>query len=274
MDVRAISSSKQITVELDINVEKIEYEKDKNGIKSSPHRFVISLSDGTSYNGVICVFSSKKEGDPEHEIFLFIPNLKSLSGTVSLLVSKGLLTKGKMLTNCKEISDILGKESSGGLMTRCSGQLDFLKGSYIITFEPNEKKSLQENVINSFSLLKLESFKGQNDVKLVAKDQELDFNMSSLEKISPFFKDMFENCPGEKKVPMIDCEPQDIEVLQKILNQHDLAISDITVGLFEFADKYQIEPLLRICGDHFGKNITKENMFEVALIANMVNDDL
>ena len=58
-------------------------------------------------------------------------------------------------------------------------QLDFLKGSYTITFEPKEKKLLQENIFNSFSLLKLESFNGQNDVKLVAQDQELDFDMSS-----------------------------------------------------------------------------------------------
>ena len=51
MAVRAISSSKKITVELDINVEKIEYEKpDENGTKCSPHYFVISLSDGTNYN--------------------------------------------------------------------------------------------------------------------------------------------------------------------------------------------------------------------------------
>ena len=131
------------------------------------------------------------------------------------MVSKGLLTKGKVLTNCKEISGNSGKENFCGLVTKGSGQIDFLIGSYTITFEPDENKLLQENVCNSFSLLKLESFKDQTDVKLVAKDQELDFDMSSLAKISPFFKDMFENCPGEKKVPMIDCEPQHIKVLQK-----------------------------------------------------------
>ena len=148
-----------------------------------------------------------------------------------------------------------------------------MKGSFTITFEPTEIKLLQENVFNSFSLLKLESFKGKNDVKLVAKDQELEFDKSSLAKISPFFKEIFENCPGENKVPMIDSEPQHMQVLKNILDEHLLNPEEITVGLFKFADKFQIEPLLRICGDHFGKNIEKENMFEIALIANTVNDD-
>ena len=70
---------------------------------------------------------------------------------------------------------------------------------------------------------------------------------------------MFENCPGESKVPMIDCNPQHIQVLQNILDKcHSLIPEDITVSLFEFADKFQIEPLLKICGDHFGKNINKK----------------
>ena len=270
MAVRAISSSKKITVELDINVDKIEFKKDEEGRHCSYHLFAISLSDGTSYNGFIWILSSEEEGKPEHAIYLIIPSVKSLSGTVSLLVSKGLLTKGKMLNNCMEIP---GKQNNRALVTKYSGQLDFLKGSYTITFEPTEKKLLQENIFNSFSLLKLESFKGQNDIKLVAKEQELEFNMSSLAKISPFFKEMFENCPGENKVPMIECEPQYMQVLKNILHKHSLNPEEITVGLFKFADKFQIEPLLRICRDHFGKNINKENMFEVALIANMVNDD-
>ena len=270
MAVRAISSSKKITVELDINVEKIEYKKDENGIKFSQHNFVIPLSDGTCYNGRIYIFIFGEE--LEHDIFLFIRNLKSLSGTVSLLVSKGLLTKGKVLNHCEEMSATENKNFRG-LSTKCSGQLDFLKGSYTITFEPCEDKLLQENIINSFSLLKLESFKRQNDVKLVVKDQELEFNMSSLTSISPFFKEMFENCPGENKVPMINCEPQHIQILQKILDKKWVSSEEITLDLFEFADKFQIEPLLKICGEHFGKNINVENMFTIANLANMVNDD-
>ena len=83
MAVRAISSSKKITVELDINVDKIEYKKDENGTICFLHHFVISLLDGTSYNGLICIYPFEEEGKLEHEVCLLIPNLKSLSGTVS-----------------------------------------------------------------------------------------------------------------------------------------------------------------------------------------------
>ena len=268
MEVRTVSSSKKITVELSINVDKVEYKEDEHernqNLKYFRRVFVIPLSDGTTYDGALLIF--KNEG-----IFLHIDNATILSGTVSLMVSKGMV-----LSHC-EIVNFIGESGEQlqdtSLFTKYSCQLNFIKGNYTITFEPSEDKLLQENIFNSFSLLKLESIIGQNDVKLVAKEQELEFEMSSLAKISPFFKEMFENCPPEKKVQMIDCEPQHMQVLKNILDKNLLNPEEITVGLFKFAEKFQIEPLLRICGDHFGKNIKKENMFEIALIANTVTDD-
>ena len=70
------------------------------------------------------------------------------------MVSKGLLTKGKVLTNCKEISGNSGKENFCGLVTKGSGQIDFLIGSYTITFEPDENKLLQENVYFNYTKFK------------------------------------------------------------------------------------------------------------------------
>ena len=81
MEVRAVSSSKKITVELSINVDKIEYQN------QNLRFFVIPHSDGTSYKGMIWIW----EG-----IFLCIENATFLSATVSLMVSKD-----KVLSHCK-----------------------------------------------------------------------------------------------------------------------------------------------------------------------------
>ena len=58
MEVRAVSSSKKITVELSINVDKIEYKEDESNqtLKCFRRFFVIPLSDGTSYDGVLLIF--------------------------------------------------------------------------------------------------------------------------------------------------------------------------------------------------------------------------
>ena len=90
MEVRAVSSSKKITVELSINVDKIEYKGDEEHHNLKYFRsFVIPLSDGTSYDGLLCIW--KNQG-----IFLGIENATFLSATVSLMVSKD-----KVLSHCK-----------------------------------------------------------------------------------------------------------------------------------------------------------------------------
>ena len=103
MEVRAVSSSKKITVELSINVDKIEYKVHviNQNLKCFRRFFVIPLSDGTSYNGVLRVWKNhgKNEG-----ISLHIENAKVLSGTVSLMISKG-----KLLSHC-EIKSVKGKK--------------------------------------------------------------------------------------------------------------------------------------------------------------------
>ena len=81
MEVRAVSSSKKITVELSINVDKIEYKDDETNQNCFRRFFVIPLSDGTSYDGVLWIWKNEA-------IILEIEKTKLWSGTVSLMVSK------------------------------------------------------------------------------------------------------------------------------------------------------------------------------------------
>ena len=47
---------------------------------------------------------------------------------------------------------------------------------------------------------------------------------------------------------------------------------EITVDLMKFANFYDIQPLVKFCGEHLGSKINKENVFEIALAADLVND--
>ena len=151
-----------------------------------------------------------------------------------------------------------------------------MKGSFTITFEPLDEKLLKEKLINSFSLLKQDQLKGPNDVTLTVQGKEFEFNMSCLGIISSVFKDLFRNCSsGEKKIPIKNdvTTVQTMETFQKILVHKSVEPQEITVNLYKFANFYDIEPLVKFCGDHLGSKINKENVFEIALAADLVNGE-
>ena len=268
MEVRTISSSKKITVELNVNVETIEY---KHSPKYQRNSFVlpftIFLKDGTNYNGYVQVWEN-------FQIQLIILDVKSLNGTVSMMVSNG-----KLLSTCKEGTCPLAGKDIPSLFTKISesDQVKFLKGSYTITFEPSDERQLRENCNltfnQAFNILQVPSIQSQMDVKLVVDDQKFEFNKDCLASISPFFKDLFENYPEENEIPMIDCSTQDIKIFKNIIDKNDIKPDEITLELLKFADKFNVQPLLKFCGNYFGNKLNKDNIFDIALAANMVNDN-
>ena len=137
MDIRAISSSKKITVEIAINVDKIEYKEEgldrrNQNKKSFSRSFVVPLSDGTSYKG--CIWIWEHEGSPIH---FSISNVKSLSGTASLMVSKGNVVSECAITVIKS-----NGKSQPALATKTSGQIDFLKQSLLNQTKTNYYKKM------------------------------------------------------------------------------------------------------------------------------------
>ena len=45
------------------------------------------------------------------------------------------------------------------------------------------------------------------------------------------------------------------------------------MDLYKFADKYDIQPLVKFCGDHLGSRINKENVLEIAMAADLVDHE-
>ena len=149
-----------------------------------------------------------------------------------------------------------------------------MEGNFEITFEPLERKLVEENITNAFSLLKLDQSKIPKDISWTVQGKKFDFNMNLLAVISPMFKELFENCTGSKEIPNDDfISSQTVETFKKILEQSTEEPIEITLDLYQFADKYHIQPLIKVCGDYFVNKIDTENVLEISRIANMVGDD-
>ena len=286
MEVRTISCSKKITAVLAINVDTIEFKY------SSLHTgeafelpFTIPVGDGSNYHGKILLWK-----DHTKTLNCFVYDVKSLAGDVSMMISKGkVISKcgpsrdSKRIPNAKYLAPKVGDEP-----------VTFLNGSFTITFEPMDEKLVEESLINSFSLLKQDQLESPTDVRLVVQGKEFEFNMACLAKISPMFKNWFEfRCAnvsgkvslkpclkealvsGDKKIQITNAVTtiQTMETFQKILVQKSVKPQEITVAMYKFANFYDIRPLVKFCGEHLGSKINKENVLEIALAADMANDE-
>ena len=268
--VRTISCSKKITAELAINVEgnTIEYKTSslhgENDVFELP--FTITVGDGLNYHGKIVLWK-----DFGHQLNCYVYDVKYLTGNVSMMVSKD-----------KTVSHITENErtvipNAKYLRTHPIDveNVAFLKGSYTITFEPMDEKLFEEKLINSFSILKQDQLEDPKDVRLVVHGKEFEFNMSCLAQVSPMFRDLFQNCTKENKIPIADgiTTLQTMVTFQKILVHKPVEPQEITMDLYKFADKYNIQPLVKFCGDHLGLKINNENVLEIAMVADMANDE-
>ena len=270
MEVETISCNKKITAKLAINVNTIEYKT------SSVHGdeevfelpFTISVGDGSNYHGKIVLFEKVR---PDGRLLCYVYDVKSLTGNISMMVSNF-----KTKTHLNPGDSVVIPNAKYLVSVKSVKNIAFLKGSYTITFEPMDEKLLEEKLINSFSLLKQDQLEVPNDVTLVVQGKEFEFNMSFLAKISPMFKDLFENCSSlDRKIPITDgmTTLQTMVTFQKILLQKTVEPQDITMDLYKFADKYNIQPLVKFCGDPLGLKINNENVLEIALAADMANDE-
>ena len=266
MEVRTISWSKKITAKLSINVDTIEYKNSRIHGESFELPFSISdVGDGSDYHGQIVLV--KKSG--KRYLSCYVYDVKDLTGNVSMMtseekiISNGVACTCGIIPNAKEI-----------YFTTKNAPVTFLKGSFTITFEPNEKKIMKECLINSFNLLKQDQLKGPNDVTLVVQGKEFEFNMACLAKISSMFKDWFESCSSDdKKIPVTNdvTTVQTMETFQNILVKKSVEPQEITVDLYKFANFYDIQPLVKFCGVHLGSKINKENVLEIAMAADLVD---
>ena len=151
----------------------------------------------------------------------------------------------------------------------------FLEGKITIWYEPAEEKQFEENLSAYFNILKYQPGSGiqQYDIKLVVQYQEFEFNMGCLSKVSSAFREMIENSTVTDRLEIPGESVATIQTFKQLLDGTPIISEQITLDLYEFADKFDIQPLVKACGEYFAQNITRDNMFDLAIIANRVADE-
>ena len=85
--------------------------------------------------------------------------------------------------------------------------------------------------------------------------------------VSPVFQEMFENVEDDQNfLKLDDVSPQTLETLENIMLKNTIKAENITKGLCEFSDKFNIQPLVKICADHYRTSINTNNLLETMKI--------
>ena len=154
-------------------------------------------------------------------------------------------------------------------------KLKSIKGRLDISFESDDNFCLNQVLENEFSTLKMP--KQPEDFGIRCEGKEVKFNKAFLCKISDVFAAMIENpCTSESQqgfVVIQNVKAQFIDRFKKIVCEGIVTKEDLNVELLMFADRYNIQPLVKLSKNQVEKTVTKENLIDVIKIADALNDD-
>ena len=144
-------------------------------------------------------------------------------------------------------------------------KIDHVTGTVELTFEPIvcKRKTLKRSLSNDLNYSKLA--KKDEDFTILCKDKPFCFNQLYLSMISPVFERMQEEPFVEshhKVVKIEDFEPETLQSFKNIIYDRSIDEKDLTPQLLMFADKYDIQPLYKICHRHIMETFTKENYLD------------
>ena len=154
-------------------------------------------------------------------------------------------------------------------------KLKSIEGTLKITFEPNESICLNQVLELEFSILRLP--KELEDFGIRCENTEVKFNKDFLCKISDVFAAMIENPHTSESrqgfVIIENVRANFIRQFKEIVCNGNVTKEDLNVELLMFADRYNIQPLVKLSKNQVEKTVTKENLIDVIKIADALNDD-
>ena len=117
---------------------------------------------------------------------------------------------------------------------------------------------------------------GSEKVEIICGDNTIEFNKNVLCSVSDVFRTMFENPDNvehqSRSVKIEDVDPQTILSFQSLLRKIQVADEHLNVATLLFADRYNVQPIVKLCIDHLKSNITKDNFPEIVKASDLIND--
>ena len=156
-----------------------------------------------------------------------------------------------------------------------------LRGTLKLSFEPKIQKGRIQKRRLTLELNKSKLNKEAEDFTIICQDQQFGFNRFYLSMISPVFEKMQSerwNKGDNENSDVVSVEEKDFppETIQSfkniIYNKNNIEEKDLTPELLMFCDKYDIQPLFKICHSHLLETFTKDNLLERIKVCRFLND--
>ena len=95
-------------------------------------------------------------------------------------------------------------------------------------------------------------------------------------KISDIFQTMLENPKTLESqnncIELKNISSETIKAFKNIMTKDTINPQDLKVELLVFADRYNIQPLVRFCKDNLKNNICKDNFMDIVKAADVIAD--
>ena len=156
-----------------------------------------------------------------------------------------------------------------------------LRGTLKLSFEPKIQRGRIQKRRLTLELNKSKLNKEAEDFTIICQDQQFGFNRFYLSMISPVFEKMQSerwNKGDNENSDVVSVEEKDFppETIQSfkniIYNKNSIEEKDLTPELLMFCDKYDIQPLFKICHSHLLETFTKDNLLERIKVCRFLND--
>ena len=284
MESSIINSRRDHHLEVEFNFVNLE-KKYVGGVLNYSHRIGENDINLSLFEPRIKIWHTDKYGSLNHQdrfskdISLIIQNAKFLKCTFQFIKATFVDNMHYTIpTNHDEKRKSTSAEIVVGIgyeTTSCYKKLKSIKGRLDISFESADNFCLNQVLENEFSILKMP--KQPEDFGIRCEDKEVKFNKAFLCKISDVFAAMIENPrTSESQQGYVIIENMKAEFMKrfkKIVCEGIVTKEDLNVELLVFADRYNIQPLVKLSKSQVEKTVTKENLIDVIKIADALNDD-
>ena len=112
------------------------------------------------------------------------------------------------------------------------------------------------------------------EVRVICGSEIIMFDKDLLCSVSDVFRTMLDNPNNVEcqsgSINIEEVDPKTILSFKRLLQKHYIDIKDLNVATLLFADRYNVQPIVRLCIDHLKFNITKDNFPEIVRASDLV----
>ena len=292
MKIDKVVRSNVSTIEVEIQISEFEKLENHGGTRSSPNITILEWKNGCEIDmGIMSEdwllwetydpFYDPTKSEHKIDIWFRVRNMKSVTIDMNLYANEFFKVPNKF---SYDDEDWLSEnpywidDTVFGLV----GGLKSLKGTIVISYEPLDSLILKQEFVASLSTEVKKNLvdlhQQPKNFKILVDEKEFKFSKDFLCEVSDVFntmicrKDYLE--AANDSVKLTDVYPETIDTFQRLfLEDENIEDECITVDLFYFANKWNIQPIVDLCEEQLIKLMTEDNVLEIVQAAYLIGKE-